>query len=180
MKRAIELADTTFRAYKKKSGATVLHLRTHLIVYADADFRAKIRNSWPSLKLDEPIKPVGLSAFFKERPRCWIRLSSRKPCECELSYACYPEKRSIERPAGGHFVTYDHKDITDDECVLFFFLAEILFRDRDMDIFGDGNFRGLSIADMKLVFHINFPGRPSNEKIVIRRKVPIVRRGRGW
>jgi hypothetical protein len=51
MKKAIELADTTFRAYKKKNGATVLHLRTYLIVYADADFRAKYgmqppRTSW--------------------------------------------------------------------------------------------------------------------------------------
>ncbi|MGA2178432.1 MAG: hypothetical protein ABSH15_02460 [Verrucomicrobiota bacterium] len=172
MKKAIELADTTFRAYKKKNGAIALHLRTHLIVYADADFRAKLRNSRPSLKLGEPMKPFGLSAFLKERPRCWIQLPARKPYECELSYSCFPERRSIERPAGGIWVTYDFEDITDEECVLFFFLAQLTI--------GDKKIERLSIADMKLVFHTNFPGRASNEKIVIRRKIPIVKRGRGW
>jgi hypothetical protein len=175
MKKAIELADTTFRAYTKKSGAIALHLRTHLIVYADADFRAKIRNARPSLKLDEPMKPCGLSAFMLEHPRCWIQFLGRKPCECELSYSCYPETRSIERPAGDRWVTYDYKDITDEECVLFFFRASIIFRDKDGDTFGKGKFRALNIANIKLVFHLNFPGRSPGEKIVIQRKVPIVK-----
>jgi hypothetical protein len=177
MKKAIELADTTFRAYKKKKGATVLHLRTHLIVYADADFRTKIREARPSLKLDEPMKPAGLSAFMNEHPRCWLQFLDRKQRECELSYSCYPETRSIELPAGDRWVTYDFKDITDEECLLFFFWVNIIVR--DVDIFGKGNAH-VGIADMKLVFQIDFPGRVSEEKVVIRRKVPLVRYGPGW
>ena len=177
MKRAIELADTTFRAYKKKDGATALHLRTYLIVYADADFRAQIWKAQSSLKLDEPEKPVGLYAFMKGLPRCWLQLPGRKQCECNVGYSPFPETRSIHRPAGGPWVTFDREDITDEECVLFYFSGYMIFR--DVDIFGDGNFRGLSIANMKLAFHINFPRR-SPEQIVFRRKVPIVRRGLGW
>jgi hypothetical protein len=177
VKKAIELADTTFRAYKKKNGATALHLRTHLIVYADAVFRAQIWKAQPALKLDEPEKPIGLYAFMKGFPRCWLQLPDRKQCECNVGYSPFPEARSIKRPAGGPWVTFDRKDITDEECVLCYFSGYMVFR--DVDIFGEGNFRGLSIADMKLVFHINFPGR-SPGKIVFRRKVPIVRRGHGW
>jgi hypothetical protein len=169
--KAIELADTTFRAYKKKTGAIVLHLRTYLIVYADSVFRAKIRKASPSLKLDEPMKPAGLSAFMKESPRCWLQLPNRKQCECDLSYSCFPVTRSKER-AAGKWVTYEIEDIADKECTLFFFWAKVIISDRSIE--------SLSIADVKLVFHINFPGRASNEKIVIRRKAPIVRRGRGW
>jgi hypothetical protein len=100
MKKAIELADTTFRAYRKGNGGIILHLRTHLIVYADADFRTKIKNAWPSLKWDEPRKPSGLSVFMKESPRCWLKFSNTKQFECEISYACFPEARSIEHPTG--------------------------------------------------------------------------------
>ena len=178
MKKAIELADTTFRAYKKKNGATVLHLRTHLIVYAKADFRAKIREAQPSFELGEPKKPCGLSAFMKEHPRCWLQLPGRKKSECQVGYACYPEMRSIERSAGGPWVTFDREDISDDECVLFFFSGYMVVR--DLNVFGKGNVHGVSIANMKIMFHINFPGRSAGEKIIIRRKVPIVRRGLGW
>jgi hypothetical protein len=34
------------------------------------------------------MKPLGLSAFLKESPRCWIQFPARKQCECELSYSC--------------------------------------------------------------------------------------------
>jgi hypothetical protein len=155
MKKAIELADSTFRAYKKKNGATALHLRTYLIVYADADFRAKIRNAQPSV--DNPTERYGLSAFFKESPRCWLKLSGKKERECEFFYGVFPETRSIERPAGDVGVTYVYEDIMYEKCVLFFFHVNTIFR--DVDVFGKKNILGLSIANMKLVFHINFPGR---------------------
>jgi hypothetical protein len=175
MKKVIELADTTFRAYKKKNGAIALHLRTHLIVYADATFRAKLRETWSNydpINLDKPTKPLGLSAFMKESPRCWLQLFGKKERECQFSYSVFPERRSFERPAGGHWVTYDYEDIADEECTLFFLTAQLTI--------GDKKIERLSIADMKLVFHISFPGRASNEKIIIRRKIPIVRRGHGW
>jgi len=176
MKKAIELADTTFRAYKKMNGATALHLRTHLIVHADAAFRAKIQDASPSLNLNEPMKPVGLSAFMKF-PRCWLQLPGRKQFECEVSHSCFPATRAIQRPAGGKWVTYETQDIADEECTLFYFWAKMIFRG---DIFGIGNVDGLTIANMKLVFHLNFPGRASDEKIIVRRKVPVVRLGQGW
>jgi len=177
MKKAIELADATFRAYKKKSGATSLHLRTWLIVYADADFRTKIQNARPSLNLNEPTKPSGLSAFMKEFPRCYLQLPNKRRQECEVSYSCYPAARSIQRPAGGHWITLERQDIADEECTLFYFWVATIIRDGN--IFGEG-LADVLIAGMKLIFHINFPGRAPNEKIVIRRKVPIIRRGRGW
>ena len=178
MKKAIELADTTFRAYKKKSGAIVLHLRTHLVVYANSDFRKKIHAARLSLKLDEPEKPSGLSAFMKEHPRCWLQLPGRKQSECQVGYAFYPETRSIEHREVGPWVSFSREDIADDECVLFFFSGYMVVR--DYDVFGKGNSRGLSIANMKLVFHLNFPGRAIGEKVIMQRKVPIVRRGYGW
>jgi hypothetical protein len=176
MKKAIELADTTFRAYKKENGAVALHLRTHLIVYADAKFRAKLRETRPTfpINLNEPMKPLGLSAFLNESPRCWLQLLGRKQCECELSYSCFPVTRSKERPVGtaGKWVTYETEDIADEKCTLFYFSAKMIFRDE--------NIEETSIANMKLVFWINFPGRPSNEKIIIWKKVRVVRRGGGW
>ena len=51
----------------------------------------------------------------------------------------------------------------------------MIFFDRDGDIFGKGKIRALNIANMKLVFHINFPGCSPGEQIVIQRKVPIVK-----
>ena len=58
----IELADTTFRAYRKKSGAIALHLRGYLLVHSDAGFR--------------------LSAYLRDI-RCWITLPGRKEHECD-------------------------------------------------------------------------------------------------
>ena len=180
MKQAIELPDTTFRAFKKKTGAIALHLRTHLIVYADAAFRAKIQEARPTfpLNLEEPMKPSGLSAFFKEHPCCWLQFPGGKPCECEVSYGCYPERRWIERPSGDRWVTSHPEDITDEECVLFFFHIKLIYRGRDF--FGKGNVHGVIVANLKMTFDINFPGRTLGEKIIIRRKVPIVRRGYDW
>ena len=179
MNKVIELADTTFRAYKKGNGATILHLRTHLIVYADANFRAKIKNAWPTQELGEEWKPCGLSVFMNKGPQCWLKFPGAKQRECEISYACFPEARSIQHPAGDGFVTMEQKFITDEECVLFLFFAHMILS-KETNMFGDGNFRGVSVADMKLVFHLNFPGRRSDEKVVMRRKVPIVRRGHDW
>jgi hypothetical protein len=170
VKKVIELADTTFRAYKKKNGAIALHLRSHLIVYAGADFRAEIRNARPSL--DEPMKRFGLSAFLKGPPRCLLQLPGKKERECEFFYGLFPETCSIERPTEGIWVTYDYEDIADEECTLFFFMAQLTI--------GDKQIEKLSIANMKLIFQINFPGRAANEEIIIRRKIPIVRRGHGW
>jgi hypothetical protein len=179
MKKPIELADTTFRAYKKRNGATILHLRTHLIVYADADFRTKIKNAQPSLNWDKPEKPSGLSAFMKEFPQCWLKFPGAKQFECEVSYTCFPEARSIQHPTGDGYVTMENKYITDGKCVLFMLFAHVILKS-DTNIFGDGNYSGVSMADMKLVLHINFPGLASDKKIVFLRKVPIVRRGLGW
>ena len=53
----IELADTTFRAYKKRSGFISLHLRSFLLVHTGVGFR--------------------LSAYLKE-VRCWITLPGSK------------------------------------------------------------------------------------------------------
>ena len=178
MKKAIEVADTTFGAYKKRDGSVALHLITYLIVYANADFRTQIRKATPSLNLDEPMKPAGLGTFMKECPRCWLQLPGRKPQNCELSYACYPATRSILRPSGAHWFTYEPQDITDGESILFSFWATMIVRDED--IFGGLNVRGLTIANMKVAFDINFPGRPPGEKIIMRKKAPVVRRGPGW
>lgn len=53
----IELADTTVRAYRKKSGFISLHLRSYLLIHTDIGFR--------------------LSAYLKDI-RCWITLPGRK------------------------------------------------------------------------------------------------------
>jgi hypothetical protein len=174
MKKAIELADTTFRAYKKENGAIALHLRTHLIVRADASFRAKIHEASPQypINLNEPMKPCGLSAFLSERPRCWLHFQGKTPRECEVTYSCYPASRQMERPAGGKWVTYESQDIADNECTLFYFWAKMIHRRETIE--------ETSIANMKLIFSINFPGGRPNEKIIIQRKVPVLRRGRGW
>jgi len=58
----IELADTTFRAYKKKDGGISLHLRGYLLVHTNAGFR--------------------LSAYLKNI-KCWIRLPGRKEQELD-------------------------------------------------------------------------------------------------
>jgi len=179
MKKAIELADTTFRAYKTGNGDIALHLRTYLMVYANADFLAKIRNARPSLNLYEPEKPAGLSAFMKEHPRCWLQLPGRKQRECELSYSCYPASRSIQRPSRPGWVTLETQDIADEESTIFYCSAKMTVRG-DEDIFGDGNVSGLIIANMKMVFEINFPGHAPGQTIVMRRKVAVTRRGRGW
>jgi len=42
-------------------------------------------------------------------------------------------------------------------------------------ILGDKNVEDC-IADMKLMFRLNFPGRPRDEELLIRRKVPVVTR----
>jgi len=180
MKKAIELADTTFRAYKKKSGATVFHLRTFLVVYADENFRAKIRGDGLIIDWNEPRKPHGLSAFLEVSPDCWLKLSNGERLKCRIGYCGEPEACSFYRPASDGRLYFQKEDITDGECVLFHFFVEAILRDKNADIFGDGNYFGLSMADMQLSFCINFPNRPRNEKIVFKRKVPIVRRGRDW
>jgi hypothetical protein len=114
---------------------------------------------------------------MKEHPRCWIQLLGRKLHECEVSHGCFPAVRSSYCPAG-KLLVYEPDDVADKECTLFYFGAKIIYREGD--IFGAGNINGLSVANLKLVFCINFPGRASDEKIIIRRKVPIVRRGQGW
>lgn len=85
MKKAmIELADTTFRAYRKKNGATALHLRSYLIVHTDAAFRAK----WNAARAERRIilgAPSGLSLFLKGLPRCWVRLPGKEQHECDLA-----------------------------------------------------------------------------------------------
>jgi hypothetical protein len=58
----IELADTTFRAYRKKSGAVALHLRGYLLIYTNAGFR--------------------LSAYLRDI-RSWITLPGKKAYECD-------------------------------------------------------------------------------------------------
>jgi hypothetical protein len=184
MKKAIELADTTFRAYKKKNGATVLHLRSYLVVYADVNFRTKIREAggmadWTDWN-EELMKKRGLSAFFKVSPNCWLKFPNGERHKCSVGYCYDPEARSFLRPASDGQLYFQKEDITDGECVLFLFFIEVILRDKNTDIFGDGNLFGLSVAEMQLSFCINFPERPPNEKIVFKRRVPIVRRGRGW
>jgi hypothetical protein len=53
----IELADTTIRAYRKKSGFISLHLSTFLLVHTNVGFR--------------------LGAYLRDI-RCWITLPGRK------------------------------------------------------------------------------------------------------
>jgi hypothetical protein len=117
------------------------------------------------------MKPLGLSAFFKQSPRCWLQLPGRKPRECELCYSCFPETRLKERPAG-KWVAFETEDIADEECALFHLWSKMILQ--------DGNIADTSIANMRLIFWIDFPGRPSNERIIIRKKVPVIRRRRGW
>jgi len=177
MKKAIELADTTFRAYRKKNGATALHLKTHLIIQANAEFRSKIQNARPWINKQRH----GLSAFMAKHPECSLKLSNGQKLECELvGYCPDPESRSISHPTGGGYVTFESQDITDGECLLFRFYVEMILRDKSKSIFDEGNHRGVSIAYMKLAFYINFPDRPQNERIIFQRKVPIVRHGYGW
>jgi len=81
-----ELADTTFRARRKKNGAITLHLKTYLLLHADADFHSKIKEAYPKWSeiIAGTIGPRGLSAFLNGRPRCWLRLPDKKEKECEL------------------------------------------------------------------------------------------------
>lgn len=58
----IELADTTFRAYRKKTGAIALHLRGYLVVHTNVGFR--------------------LSVYLRDI-RCWITLPGKKEHECD-------------------------------------------------------------------------------------------------
>ena len=53
----IDLADSTFRAYRRRDGDISLHLRGYLLVHTDAGFR--------------------LGAYLKAI-KCWIKLPGRK------------------------------------------------------------------------------------------------------
>jgi hypothetical protein len=66
----LELADTTFRAYRKKRGGAALHLRGRLLIHTDASFR--------------------LSAYLKTL-RCWITLPGHSEIECDsVAYSEHP------------------------------------------------------------------------------------------
>lgn len=172
MKKAIELADTTFRAHKKRDGTTALHLKTYLIVYADAAFRAKIQDARASLNLEAPDNPCGIQAFMKQSPRCWLQLPNRRQDECEIyRFGRYPASRLIERPANGGWVTHQIEFIADEQCTLFYFWVRLVVADTKIE--------RLSIAKMKLLFHINFPGR-LKDKITIRKHVPVTWGRSGW
>jgi hypothetical protein len=58
----IDIADTTFRAYKKKRGGISLHLRSYLLVHTNVGFK--------------------LSAYLKDI-RAWIRLPGGKEEEID-------------------------------------------------------------------------------------------------
>ena len=57
-----ELADTTFRAYKKKDGRVSLHCRGYLLVHTNAGFR--------------------LDAYLRDI-HCWLTLPKTKEHECD-------------------------------------------------------------------------------------------------
>lgn len=173
MKKTIELADTTFHAHRKRDGAIALHLKTYLIAYADAEFRARIREARPSSNLEEPIGPCGIEAFMNGIPRCWLQLPKMRQRECQLQmFGLYPADRFISYPTNNGMLTSRIEDIADEECALFHFWVKL--------IVDDAKIERLSIAKLKLVSHLNFPGRPMDEKVVIQKKVPITRGRSGW
>jgi len=125
----IELADTTFRAYRKKSGAIALHLRGYLLVHTDAGFR--------------------LSAYLRDI-RCWITLPGKKEHECDS-------------------VSFSEWTVCkyDGQCMLHDLWVSTIIPDDDLRN---------CVADMKLMYHINFTGHPVEEPAFIERKVPVVAR----
>ena len=137
MNKAIELADTTFRAHKKRDGTIALHLKTYLIVYAAAEFRAKIWEAWPSSNLEEPIGPCGIVAFMKGPPRCWLQLPSMRQRKCQLRmFGSYPVNRFIWCPTNDGMLAPRSEDIADEECALFHFRVKLIVEDTKIVWFG--------------------------------------------
>jgi hypothetical protein len=163
----IELADTTFRAYRKKNSAIALHLKSYLIVHTDAAFRAKLKAAHAKRRIihGAPSTLMGLSLFLNDLPRCWIRLPGKAQHECDsATYSESPVKRWAA--TSGLMVREDVSDYNKERILHDFWVETIL---------GDKNVEDC-IADMKLVFCLNFPGRTRDEELVIQRKVPVVTR----
>jgi hypothetical protein len=110
---------------------------------------------------------------MKASPRCWLQLPKKPQRKCELQmFGLYPASRSIACPTNDGMVTYRSEDIADEECALFYFWVKLIVKDTKIE--------QLSIAKMKLEFHLNFPGRPMSEKTVIEKKVPVTWGRSGW
>ena len=162
MRKTIDLTDTTFRAYRKKSGAVILHLRSYLIVRADAVLRTKLEESRPTMSmiLSGRRKPEGLSVLLTKFPCCWIRLPGKKECECDVSYSAWPVSRRAKKTGA----ILEHVD--DNDCMLYHFFVSVIIGDSNIDD---------CVADMRLVLHVHYPNRAPQEQI-IRRKVPVLTR----
>jgi len=83
----IDLADTTFRAYKMRRGSISLHLRSYLIVHTDASF--------------------SLTAYLKDI-KCWLTLPGRS--EQELDSVSVSE--AVVCKFDGHTMLYDMRAST--------------------------------------------------------------------
>jgi hypothetical protein len=166
MKNAlIELADTTFRAYRKKNGAIALHLRSYLIVHTDAAFRAKREEARAKRRVGTLSTLRELSLFVDVSPRCWIRLPGKTQHECDLVYYSeYPVKRPT---VNSELIVFEEVNDHYKECILHHFWVDTILGDKNVEP---------CIADMKLIFRLNFPGRARDEELLIRRKVPVVTR----
>jgi len=162
-KPAIELADTTFRAYRKRNGAIALHLRSYLLVHTNPDFRAeweRARTKWRAIIGGHPM-PAGLSLFLDVTDGCSIRLPGKQEVACEVSYSTWPVPRSAKKP-GLLF-----EDVADDESMLFdFWVKTVVSKENVEDCIGE----------MKLRFRLSFPGRIRPEEVLIQRRVPVVTR----
>ena len=163
MKRTIDIADSTLRAYRKKNLTTVLHLRTFLVVNADSSFRDRIKNTTPIVKPGEPLKPWGISAFFTKHPTCKIQIPQYGAVEGDVSFACLPEMYTEEVPSGEKWVTYKYHVITSYDYILFRIHVELNI--------GRKPIYELSIGNITLNLFPNFPGRPAEKKIVIKKTI---------
>ena len=162
MRKRIELADTTFLAYRKKDGSIVLHLTSYLTLRADAAIRSKLETSRRTLPMimSGIQRPEGLCVLLSKFPRCWIQLPGRKRIECDVSYSVWPASRPTRKSCPVM------ESVDDNGYTLFHFWAKAFTRDKQLDD---------CIADFRLELWLDCPGS-SQRKQVIQRKAPVVTR----
>lgn len=162
MRKRIELADTTFRAYHTKDGSIVLHLTSYLTLRADAAIRSKLETSRRNLStiMSGNEKPEGLCVLLSRFPRCWIQLPGRKRTECDVSYSAWPASRPTRKSCPVM------ESVDDNGHMLFHFWAKASIRDKQLDD---------CIAEFRLELWFDYPGS-GPRKQVIQRKAPVVTR----